>query len=209
VVGNVMDAVATFITWLISTAGYLGIVVLMAIESACIPLPSEIILPFAGYLVSAGRFSLFWVATAGAVGCNLGSTAAYFAAARGGDALVRRWGSFLFIGADEIERVEGFFARFGAATVFIGRLLPVVRTFIAVPAGLARMPQWKFQVYTFAGSWLWCLALAYVGAKLEERWDKDPTLRDWFHRLDAVILVIIAAGMAWFVWRRVRARSTA
>jgi membrane protein DedA with SNARE-associated domain len=207
VVGTIIETVAGFITWIIATAGYAGVAVLMAVESACIPLPSEIILPFAGYLVSTGRFSLFLVATAGAVGCNLGSTAAYYAAARDGDALVRRWGSVLLVSADEIEWVKHFFARYGAATVFIGRLLPVVRTFIAVPAGLARMPQWTFQAYTFAGSWLWCLALAYVGAKLGERWDQDPTLRAWFHRFDAVVLMAIVFAVGWLIWRRVRASA--
>jgi membrane protein DedA with SNARE-associated domain len=197
-IATTIDAIAAFIVSVISTAGYVGVVVLMAIESA-----------FAGYLVSTGRFSLITVATAGALGCNLGSTAAYYAASRGGEALVRRWGSLLLIRSEELEWVKRYFARHGAITVFVGRLLPVVRTFIAVPAGLSRMPQWKFQAYTFAGSWLWCLALAYVGAKLGERWDKDPMLRDWFHRLDAVILVVIVAGIVWIVWRRVRARSTA
>jgi membrane protein DedA with SNARE-associated domain len=207
VVGNIIETVAGFITWIIATAGYAGVAILMAVESACIPLPSEIILPFAGYLVSTGRFSLLLVATAGALGCNLGSTVAYYAAARGGDALVRRWGAVLFIRPDEIEWVKRFFARYGAATVFIGRLLPVVRTFIAVPAGLARMPLWKFQAYTFVGSWLWCLALAYAGMKLGEKWNSDPVLRSWFHRLDIVIVATIGAGIAWLFWRRVKSRS--
>lgn len=206
-INALIAAVAAAIVQVISSAGYAGVVALMAIESACIPLPSEVILPFAGYLVSTGRFSLFWVATVGALGCNIGSTAAYFAAAKGGEALVKRWGSVLLVRPQEVEWTRRFFGRYGGATVFVGRLLPVVRTFIAVPAGLARMPQWKFQAYTFVGSWLWCLALAYVGAKLGARWDQDANLRAWFHRFDAVILAAIVAGIAWLVWRRARARS--
>ena len=206
-IAAVLDTIASVIVSVISTAGYAGVALLMAVESACVPLPSEVILPFAGYLVSAGRFDVFAVATAGALGCNLGSTAAYFAASRGGDALVRRWGTALFIRPAEIEWVKRFFARYGSATVFIGRLLPVVRTFIAVPAGLARMPQWQFQAYTFAGSWLWCLALAYAGMKLGERWDSDPILRSWFHRLDIVTVVAIDVGIAWLAWRRLKPRS--
>jgi len=136
--------VATIVS-VISYAGYIGVAILMAIESACVPLPSEIILPFAGYLVSTGRVSVVWVATAGAIGCNLGSTVVYFAAARGRKALVERRGSYLLISIKEIERVQRFFAKYGAITVFIGRLLPVIRTFIALPAGLARMPVLKFQ----------------------------------------------------------------
>lgn len=202
-----LAVLATAITSTISAAGYVGVATLMALESACIPLPSEIIMPFAGYLASTGRFSLVGVATAGALGCNIGSTIAYFAALYGGPPFIQRWGSLLLISEDEVAWAERFFARHGAITVFIGRLLPVVRTFIAVPAGLARMPQAKFQIYTFVGSWLWCYALAFVGARLGERWDSDPLLRMMFRRFDAVILVAIAAGLVWLVWRRVRKRA--
>jgi membrane protein DedA with SNARE-associated domain len=198
--------VATIVS-VISYAGYIGVAILMAIESACVPLPSEIILPFAGYLVSTGRFSLVWVATAGAIGCNLGSTVVYFAAARGGKALVERWGSYLLISIKEIERVQRFFAKYGAITVFIGRLLPVIRTFIALPAGLARMPVLKFQAYTFIGSWIWCYLLGYAGAQLGVRWDSDPTLRSIFHRFDTAILIAFMSAGIWFVWRRVRSRG--
>jgi membrane protein DedA with SNARE-associated domain len=163
-------------------------------------------MPFAGYLVSTGRFSLFWVATAGAVGCNLGSTAAYLVGVHGGRRAVERWGSFVLLRPQELVRAEAFFNRYGAATVFIGRLLPVIRTFIALPAGLARMPQLKFQIYTFVGSWLWCYALAFVGAKLGERWDSDPTLRDVFRSVDIAIAVLLVVGIGWFIFRRVGGR---
>ena len=203
---SILAAVGAAIVAVISTSGYAGIAGLMALESACIPLPSEVIMPFAGYLASTGRFSLIAVATAGALGCNIGSTAAYLVASRGGRRLVERWGSYLLISRSELAWVEGFFTRYGAMTVFVGRLLPVVRTFIAVPAGLARMPQAKFQVYTFVGSWLWCYALAYVGAALGSRWDTDPTLRALFHSFDALIVVALFVGVAFVVWRRVSRR---
>lgn len=202
---GVLNELAAAITAVIAWAGYAGVAALMALESACIPLPSEIIMPFAGYLVSTGRFNLVVVATAGAIGCNIGSTAAYFAAASGGRRLVERWGHLLLIGPEEVSRSERFFARYGAAAVLVGRLLPVVRTFIAVPAGLARMPQWRFQLYTFIGSWPWCLGLAYIGYKLGEQWDANPTLRSVFHQFDAAILIIVVVGAGWFVWRRIRA----
>jgi membrane protein DedA with SNARE-associated domain len=203
-IDQLISALASWTVGVISAAGYSGVVFLMAIESACIPLPSEVIMPFAGYLVSIGRFSLIGAATAGALGCNVGSTIAYYVAANGGRPVLERWGKFVFITRAELERTDRFFERYGAATVFFGRLLPVVRTFIAFPAGLARMPMLKFQIYTFLGSWPWCFALAYIGYLLGARWDSDPTFRKLFHDFDAVIVAVLAAGFAWFVWSRWR-----
>src|ERR1700751_1470457 len=179
----------------------------MAIESACIPLPSEIIMPFAGYLVSIGRFSLLGAATAGALGCNLGSTIAYLVALRGGRKVFERWGAYVLISPTELDRAEQFFARYGAITVFVGRLLPVVRTLIAFPAGLARMPMMKFQIYTFIGSWPWCFGLAYIGYLLGARWNSDPTFRRLFPDFDALVVALVLAGFAWLVWARWRAPS--
>ena len=204
---HVMSVLASAIVEVISAGGYLGIVVLMAIESACIPLPSEIIMPFAGYLVSTGRFTLIGAATMGALGCNVGSTVAYYVAASGGRKAFERWGSYVLVSHAEIDHAERFFARYGSITVFIGRLLPLIRTFIAFPAGLARMPMMKFQIYTFLGSWPWCFALAYIGFLLGKRWDSDPTFRSLFHQFDVLVVALLLAAVAWFVWSRWRARS--
>ena len=206
---KIIATLAGFIIAVISKGGYLGVLLLMAIESACIPLPSEIIMPFAGYLVYTGRFSLLWAATAGALGCNLGSVIAYEIGRYGGRPLVERYGSYVFLSRHELEMAERFFQRFGGVAVFIGRLLPVIRTFIALPAGIARMPRLRFHLYTFIGSWPWCFALAWVGMKLGQQWDKDPRLKQWFHRLDAVIVVLLLAGIAWFVWSRWKGRVRA
>ncbi len=161
-------------------------------------------MPFAGYLVSTNQFSLIGAATAGALGCNVGSTVAYYVAAWGGRPLLERWGRYILISHSELERTDRFFARYGAAAVFFGRLLPVVRTFIAFPAGLARMPMLKFQIYTFVGSWPWCFALAYIGYLLGARWDSDPTFRRLFHEFDAAVAVVLVAGLVWFIWSRWR-----
>ena len=205
-ISRVISALSVFIVAVISKVGYGGILLLMAIESACIPLPSEVIMPFSGYLVHTGRFNLFWVATFGALGCNLGSLIAYYLGYYGGRPLVERYGSYIFLSHKELDWADHFFARHGDRTVFISRLLPVVRTFIALPAGIARMPQWRFHVYTFLGSWPWCLALAYVGMRLGEKWDTDPRLKMWFHRLDAIILVVLIAAVVYFVWSHVQHR---
>ncbi|HEU5335372.1 MAG TPA: DedA family protein, partial [Terriglobales bacterium] len=126
---KIIAALSAFIISVISFGGYLGIALLMAIESACIPLPSEVIMPFSGYLVYMGRFKLLWVATVGALGCNLGSAVAYAVGYYGGRPLVQKYGSYLLLSRHELEWTERFFARHGNITVFISRLLPVVRTF--------------------------------------------------------------------------------
>jgi len=203
---SLLAPVAAWIVAVISALGYAGVAGLMAVESACIPLPSEVIMPFAGYLASTGRFSLALAATAGAVGCNIGSTLAYAVGARGGRPLVERWGRYVLLSPDDLDRAERFFRRFGGPAVLVGRLLPVVRTFIALPAGIARMPQLPFQLYTFAGSWPWCYALAYVGYLLGERWDSDPRLRAAMHGFDLVIAALLVLGLGWFVWRHLRGR---
>ena len=205
---------ATFIKTLISSLGYPGIVVLMGIESACVPLPSEIIMPFAGFLVYAERFSsLTVVATLGALGCNLGSVLAYEVGAYGGRPLIERFGKYILMNRHDLDVSDRFFQKYGSITVFIGRLLPVVRTFIALPAGIARMPRGKFHLYTFAGSWPWCYALAYCGYTLGVRWDSDPRLKQWLHRFDALIVLALVIGIVYFVqshWRdRVRAANAA
>ena len=206
---KIIATLAGIIIAVISKTGYLGVLLLMTIESACIPLPSEIIMPFAGYLVYTGRFNLLWAATAGALGCNLGSVIAYEIGCYGGRPLVERYGSYVFLGRHELELADRFFQRFGAAAVLIGRLLPVIRTFIALPAGIAKMPRVRFHIFTFIGSWPWCFALAWIGMKLGEHWDKDPRLKLWFHRLDAVIILLLLAGVTWFVWSHWKGRVRA
>ena len=196
---KILGAVFLFIKWVIGATGYWGIVALMAIESACIPLPSELIMPFAGYLVYEGTFNLFWAATAGAVGCNVGSVLAYELGYYGGRPLVEKYGRYLLLSRHELDWADRFFHRWGHAAVFIGRLLPVVRTFIALPAGIARMPRVRFHLYTFLGSWPWCFALAYLGMKLGENW---RSLGKYFHQFDIVIGVLIVAAVTWFVWSR-------
>jgi len=191
--------IAAFVVAAIASLGYAGIALLMAIESACIPLPSEIIMPFSGYLVSTGRFDLFLAATAGAVGCNIGSSVAYAIGSYGGRPLVERYGYWVLMGRRELAAVDWFFARFGGIAVFVGRLLPVIRTFIALPAGIARMSQVKFQLYTFLGSWPWCFGLAYIGERLGRRWNSDPALRAVLHRFDGVIIVALVIAGAWYV----------
>ena len=208
---KILALLAHFIISVISATGYTGVGLLMAIESACIPLPSEVIMPFAGYLCGphaehVTRLNLFWVATAGALGCNLGSAIAYWIGAIGGRPFITRYGRFVLLSTHDLDRAEHFFQRFGGITVFLGRLLPVIRTFIALPAGIARMPQLRFHIYTFLGSWPWCFVLAYVGLRLGRAWDTNPQFKTIFHRFHLGVEIVVLVGLVWFVWTHWRSR---
>jgi membrane protein DedA with SNARE-associated domain len=206
---KVLALLVEFVTHVISAGGYAGIVLLMSIESACIPLPSEIIMPFAGYLAYLGRFNLYWAATAGAVGCNLGSAVAYWIGAKGGRPLVERYGRWVLVSHHDLEWVTNFFTKYGSLTVLISRLLPVVRTFIAFPAGIAKMNQIRFHIYTFVGSWPWCFVLAYVGRELGERWHTDPRFEQVFHRFHMVVELAVVALFVWFLWAHLSRKRSA
>jgi len=203
-IGRIIEALAVFTTWVISSMGYGGIVLLMGIESACIPLPSEIIMPFAGYLVFKGQFTLQGAALAGAIGCVVGSIPAYYLGQYGGRPLIEKYGRYVLISHRELDLADRLFTRWGQWVVLAARLLPVIRTFIAFPAGVSRMPMGKFIVYTFVGSYPWCLGLAWVGQKLGESWNSDPRLKAAFHRFDAAIGVVMLVAVVAFVWHKVR-----
>jgi membrane protein DedA with SNARE-associated domain len=202
-VARIIEILSGFIVAIISALGYPGVVLLMGIESACIPLPSEIIMPFSGYLVYTGRFTLWAVSVAGAVGCVVGSIIAYWVGMYGGRPVIEKYGRYVLISRHDLDLAERWFARRGELIVFASRLLPVIRTFIAFPAGVAKMNLTRFIAYTFLGSLPWCLGLAYVGQKLGEQWDKNAALKTWFHRFDFLIGIIAVLAAAWWVWRHV------
>ena len=197
----ILEPVGAWIINLISQLGYLGIIIAMGIESACIPLPSEIIMPFSGYLVFAGRFSLWGVSVAGAFGCVVGSVVAYFAGIWGGRPFILRYGRYVLVSPKHLATADRWFERYGDWAIFFSRLMPVIRTFISFPAGIARMNFVKFIIYTFLGSLPWCLALTYVGKILGENW---MSIRVYFHKADVIIVIIIIAGIAYFLYRHFR-----
>jgi membrane protein DedA with SNARE-associated domain len=205
-IDKILSGLSSLIIGTISTLGYGGIVLMMAIESACIPLPSEVIMPFSGSLVASGRFDLNMVAIAGAVGCLLGSYVAYFAGAYGGRRFLERYGRWVLIAPHELEAADRFFDRWGSPAVFFSRLLPVVRTFIAFPAGVARMRLLPFTIYTLVGSYIWCLVLAYAGLKLGQHWED---LAPYFHRFDTAIGLLLAIGIGLLLYNRIKGLSTA
>jgi membrane protein DedA with SNARE-associated domain len=195
-----LEVLATFIVVLISRLGYAGIILAMAIESACIPLPSEVIMPFSGFLVAQGKLNFWLVVSSGALGCLIGSLLAWWVGKRFGEEfirqLIRRWGKYVLVFEYELDEAIDWFDKHGSLIVFSSRLLPIVRTFISLPAGIAEMKLVPFALYTFVGSFIWSAALAFIGVKLGENWS---TLGQYFHKFDLFIaLGLILATVYYF-----------
>ncbi|GHO91560.1 hypothetical protein KSF_016080 [Reticulibacter mediterranei] len=207
--GQITTILEHLITNLYVSTGLLGIVLAMAIESCCIPLPSEIVMPLAGIMLYQNKIlpgtnpilGLILVALAGAAGCLVGSTAAYWIGYKGGRPLMLKYGRYVLISQHDADLADKFFQRWGSATAFFSRLLPVVRTYISIPAGISKMPFVKFCIYTFLGSFPFCLLLAYVGTVLGNNLDK---LGNVFHGLDVVVVIGLVVLIALYIWHHVR-----
>ena len=191
------------VTVIISMLGYWGVGLGMAIESANIPLPSEVILPFGGYLVHTGRLDFWGTVMAGTVGGTAGSVASYFLGLRGGRPFLLRYGRYIGMNERKLRLAADWFVRYGEATVFFTRLMPIVRTFISLPAGIARMNFGRFVLYTFLGSLPWSILLVYAGFALGQNWQ---AIKPWFHRMDIVVVFLLVALLAYYVWGRIRSR---
>jgi len=196
--------------WYAST-GYLGIILAMAIESCCIPLPSEIVMPLAGLFVATGaatatgRLSLIGVALAGALGCLLGSAVAYGIGASGGRPLLLKYGKYILISQADSDRADRWFSKYGSSVAFFSRLLPVIRTYISLPAGISRMNFGKFMLYTFLGSLPWSFALAYLGYTFGPALQqKMASLSNIFHGLDVVIILVVVVAAGLYVYRHIK-----
>jgi membrane protein DedA with SNARE-associated domain len=196
---HVIDPIVTFCTSLIGHWGLPAVFVLMLLESACIPIPSEAIMPFAGFAVSQGHMNLAGIVVAGVVGNLCGSWVSYGVGYHGGRPFVERYGRYVLLRAHHLALAERFFARYGPITVFFARMVPIVCTFISLPAGFGRMRFWKFTLYTVMGSVPWVLMLGFVGEKLGSNWERiDPLL----HYLDYAVAVAVVALVVWAVLRR-------
>lgn len=203
----VLEAIGLWIMQQISAFGYLGVVFLMAIESACVPLPSEIIMPFAGTLtvdmiingvLRPASMNIVLVGLAGALGCLVGSIVAYYVGCWGGRSFIERYGKFILISKHDLDTADRFFNKYGTSAIFISRLLPIVRTYISFPAGIGRMRFGRFCLYTFIGSVPWCLALAWTGGILGENW---KVIEKYFRKSDIVIGILILVGILLYIYR--------
>jgi membrane protein DedA with SNARE-associated domain len=199
----ILEFLVREVTAFISALGYWGIALGMAIESANVPLPSEVILPFGGYLVHTGQLNFFWAAMAGTLGGLAGSIVSYYIGYRGGRPFLQKYGRYIGFSHKHFRQAEEWFERYGEATVFFTRLMPVVRTFISLPAGISGMNFFKFVFYSFLGSLPWCFFLTYLGVKLGENW---TALKPWFHRFDILIVAAIIVVLLW--WYLTKKRGT-
>lgn len=192
---------------LIATFGYLAVFVLMAAESACIPVPSEVVMPFAGAMAATGRLSLVGVIIAGVVGNVVGSYLAWAVGWVGGHPAIRRFGRYVWLREEDLDRAHRWFDRRGEAAVFFGRLLPVVRTFISLPAGAAQMSPGRFGLYSAAGSLPWSAALAVAGYEIGSRWRSVAAAMSKVTDVVAlVVLVALAFALRSAYKRRARAK---
>ncbi len=197
-----------FITSIFDTFNWFGVVIMMAIESACIPLPSEIIMPFAGTFIirqqNLGFPGILLAGLFGAIGCVIGSIVAYWVGAKGGRPLIEKYGKYILINKHHLDTADTWFAKYGEAAAFFSRLLPVIRTFISFPAGVARMNFPRFIIYTFIGSFIWSAALAWAGAT----WDVRE-VRNALRPFDVPIVIVLALLIAWFIFRSLKSRRQA
>jgi membrane protein DedA with SNARE-associated domain len=201
VLASLTDPLVRFATDVIDTLGLPGIFALMVAESACIPIPSEATMLFAGFNVSDGHWSMAEVVSAGVAGNVLGSWIAYGVGYFGRVDVLERHGAKLHVKPSHLERADRWFERYGSITVFLCRLLPVVRTFISLPAGVARMPFWRFTALTVLGCIPWVWLLAYIGMQAGDNWDR---WKDNLHYVDYAVVAAIVLGLAWLLVRRHR-----
>lgn len=193
---QILETLAQWIMDVQKSWGYSGIFILMAIESACIPLPSELIMPFAGFLVAQGAFDLWGASVAGAAGCVFGGWIAYGVGFYKGRGFIEKYGKFILLNPQDVIKAEKLFERHGEIVAFVGRLLPVIRTFIALPLGIGKMHFWRFSIFSFLGSLPFCFALTWLGMKMGENW-RD--LKDYFHKADLLIGALLLIGAYFWI----------
>lgn len=198
---GIVETVTNFAIYLIENLGYWGIFIAMTLESACIPIPSEVTMPLAGYVVYKGEMSLFGITVVGVVGNLVGSWIAYFVGAKGGKPFLEKYGKYFFISPGRLDMAHEWFDKYGHEAVLISRVLPIIRTFISLPAGIAEMDIKKFSLYTVVGSIPWVLALAYVGVLLGPNWN---TIEGYFHYMDIAVVVVVLVLIIYLIYKHFR-----
>lgn len=198
---DLITILANFVVSTIGLLDYPGLFLLMFIESCGILMPSEVIMPFSGFLVADGSMNFWLVALIGALGNLGGSLLAYWIGAKGGRPLIEKYGKYILISKHDLDIADRWFTKYGEWAAFFGRVLPVVRTFISFPAGIAKMDIKKFSIYTFAGAFIWSTALAYAGVRMGENWE---LIREKMHAFDTAIGILIVILVVWYIARHIK-----
>lgn len=198
---DLIDVLAQFVVHTIDILGYPGIFLLMLVESCGIPMPSEVIMPFSGFLVADGKMTLWAITVAGTIGNLVGSLLAYWIAYRGGRPLIEKYGKYILISKHDLDLADRWFKKYGDWTVFFGRLLPVVRTYISFPAGVAKMDVKRFSIFTTLGALPWTLLFGWLGVKMGANWE---AIRTKLHNFDMAILVLVIVCIVLYVWRHIK-----
>jgi len=202
---DIINFLANIIIKTIGFSGYSGVFVLMLLESCGIPIPSEIIMPFSGFLVAMGKMNFLLVAIIGAFGNLIGSLLAYWIGFKGGRPLIEKYGKYILISKHDLDLADRWFAKFGDLTVFFGRLLPIVRTYISFPAGISKMNLKKFSFYTFVGALPWCVLFTWLGIKMGNNWD---LIREKLHNFELLIAVLIILAVGLYIYRHIKNHRT-
>lgn len=200
----IVEKLVEYITYGISAGGYFGVFILMALESMIAPVPSEVVMPFAGYLALQGKFNFWLVLLASSLGSIFGSLASYYIGIYGGRPFILKFGKYLLLDEEHLDWTEKWFREKGEKTIFISRFIPVVRHLISIPAGIARMPMGKFLAYTFIGASIWNFILLYAGLKLGNHWEK---IHEYSSELDVIFIVATVLFFIWFLWRHSKKRK--
>lgn len=204
-ISTLVGILAAIVIATIQATGLAGVFILMLLESCGIPAPSEVIMPFAGFLVAAGQFNFWLVVLAGTFGNLVGSLLAYYIGLRGGRPLIERYGKYILINHHDLDKADVWFAKYGELTVLIGRLLPVVRTYISFPAGISKMNLKKFSFYTTLGAFPWCVLFTWLGVKLQHNWELIHTK---LRALDGIMIVFVAALVIYYVYNHLKKNKT-
>ena len=203
---GLLELLAVFAIDVISKIGYLGVFFLMVMESMVIPIPSELVLPFAGFLISRGDFSFVWVMIASSLGSITGSLISYYMGKFGGNAFVIRYGKYVLLDVEDLKKTERWFEKRGEYTIFISRFIPVVRHLISIPAGIGKMDLKRFCLYTVAGASMWNFILVYAGYLLGEHWDR---IKHYSEPVSLTVAAALVIGFTWFVYRHMRDKLAA
>lgn len=202
---EIINLLANTVVWIIGLTGYSGVFFLMLVESCGIPMPSEVIMPFSGFLVVSGKLGFWQIVIIGALGNLAGSWLAYWLGKKGGRPLIEKYGKYFLIHKRDLDLADRWFLKYGELTVFFGRLLPVIRTYISFPAGIAKMNFKKFSFYTFAGAFPWCLLFAWLGVKMGNNWE---LIREKLHKFDVAMAVAVVVLVALYIYRHVKHRHS-